>query len=134
MVVDTSALVAITLREPTRMWFIEALANATERVIAAPTVLELGIVLESRLGVAGVADRSIREGAIDVRPFTSDLAERGIAVWRRFGKGRHPAALNFGDCCTYALAEETGWPILCTGDDFARTGWPILSPAGPARS
>ena len=129
MVVDTSALVAIALRESTRMWFIETLAAASRRVMAAPNVLELGMVLESRLDdVAGVASRSLRESSVDVRAFTPEQADRGIAAWRRFGKGRHPAALNFGDCCTYALAEETGWPILCAGEDFARTGWPVLSP------
>lgn len=135
VVVDTSALVAIALREPTRMWLIEALATATDRVISAPNVLELGMVLESRLGyVEDVAVRTLREASVAVRPFTSELAGRGIAAWRRLGKGRHPAGLNFGDCCTYALAEETGWPILCTGDDFARTGWPVLRPEPPAPS
>jgi ribonuclease VapC len=135
LVVDTSAVAAIAFREPTRMWLIRTLAAASERAIAAPNVLELGMVLESRLAdVEGAAARSLREAAVTVRPFTADLAERGIAAWRRFGKGRHPAGLNFGDCCTYALAEETGWPILCTGDDFARTGWPVLrpDPAEPA--
>ena len=132
LVVDTSALAAIALREPTRFWLIDTLAAASDRAIAAPNVLELGMVLESRLArVEGAAARSLRDAAITVRPFTADLADRGIAAWRRYGKGRHPAALNFGDCCTYALAEETGWPILCTGDDFARTGWPVLRPDPP---
>jgi len=63
-----------------------------------------------------------------VRPFMEDLAERGIEAWRRYGRGRHLAALNVGDCCTYALAEHLGLPILCTGNDFARTDLPVLRP------
>jgi len=59
-------------------------------------------------------------------PFDDDLAGRSLDAWRRFGKGRHLAGLKFGDCCTYALAERTGYPILCVGDDFARTDLPVL--------
>ena len=129
LVVDTSALMAIMLREPTRPWLLEQLDQSAERLIAAPTALEFGIVLESRRPDAtGLADRAIRDGHIRVADFTADLVDRGLYAWRRFGKGRHPAALNFGDCCTYALAEHLGLPILCTGNDFARTDLPVLRP------
>jgi ribonuclease VapC len=129
VVVDSSALAAIALREPSRAWLIEHLWLASDRLIAAPNVLELGMVLESRLDDAeGLAARSIRDADVRVRPFTAELAERGINAWRRYGKGRHPAKLNFGDCCTYALAEHLSAPILCTGDDFAQTDLPVLRP------
>jgi ribonuclease VapC len=69
-----------------------------------------------------------RDAEITVMQFDAGLAERALDAWRRFGKGRQPAALNFGDCCTYALAEATGCPVLCTGDDLARTDLPVLRP------
>jgi ribonuclease VapC len=87
------------------------------------------MVLESRLDDAiGLAARSIRDADVRVQPFTAELAERGINAWRRYGIGRHPAKLNFGDCCTYALAEHLGLPILCTGNDFVQTDLPVLRP------
>ena len=127
LVVDPSAMVAILTGEPDRAWLAAQLATATERVIAAPTVLELGIVLEARAPAAlGISRRALRDARISTVQFDDDLAERALDAWRRFGKGRHAAALNFGDCCTYALAEQTGYPILCTGDDFGRTDLPVL--------
>lgn len=132
LVVDTSAVVAILADEPGREWLSAQLAVAQERVMAAPTVLELGIVLEARTPAAvGIARRVLRDAQVDVVPFGAELEERAMQAWRRFGKGRHPAGLNFGDCFTYALAEETGFPILCVGDDFSRTDLPALCP--PAR-
>ena len=87
------------------------------------------MVLESRLDDAiGLAARSIRDAGVKVEPFTAELAERGLDAWRRYGKGRHAAELNFGDCCTYALAQHLGLPILCTGNDFAQTDLPVLRP------
>lgn len=129
IVVDTSALVAIVKDEPGREWLVDRLTKASGRVIAAPNALEFGIVLEARAPDAvGIAQRVLRQARIAVVPFDEDLAERAQNAWRRFGKGRHPAALNFGDCCTYALAEETGYPILCVGDDFRRSDLPVLQP------
>ena len=91
---------------------------------------ELGIVIEARLWPAGqdVVDRFIRDAKIDIVAVDEELAARAISGWRRYGKGRHPAALNFGDCFTYALAERTGYPVLCTGDDFVATGVTVLRP------
>src|SRR2546430_5156331 len=112
-------MVAILTDEPGSKWLTEELARASERVIAAPTVVELGIVLEARTPAAvGAGRRALRDAGIQVMSFDENLAERAVDAWRRFGKGRHRAALNFGDCCVYALAEETGYPILCTGEDF----------------
>jgi len=96
--------------------------------------VELGIVIEARLWPAGqdVVDRFLREAKIDIVPVDADLAARAMSGWRRYGKGRHPAGLNFGDCFTYALADRTGHPVLCVGDDFAATGIAVVRP--PART
>jgi ribonuclease VapC len=129
VVVDTSAMVAVLTQEPGHEWMSAQLGAAAERVITAPTALELGIVLEARSPAAvGIARRALRDARIRVLSFDEELAERAQEAWRRFGRGRHPAALNFGDCCTYALAEQTGYAILCVGDDFARTDLPVLRP------
>ncbi|TDO49133.1 ribonuclease VapC [Kribbella sp. VKM Ac-2527] len=127
VVVDTSAMVAVLTAEPGCEWILDCLGDAESRLIAAPTAVELGIVLEARApGAVGIAHRVLRDAQITVVPFDADLADRAIDAWRRFGKGRHPAGLNLGDCFTYALAEETGFPILCVGDDFSRSDLPVL--------
>jgi ribonuclease VapC len=81
------------------------------------------MVLEGRAHAhaAGTGERFLREARIEIIPVAEAHVSRALEGWRRFGKGRHPAGLNFGDCFTYALAATTGHPILCTGDDFART-------------
>ena len=90
-------------------------------------MVELGLVLEGgRASAVGEYARVLRDFDLQVVTFTAEHAERAVDAWRRFGKGRHPAALTFGDCCTYAVAEERGLPILCVGDDFRRTGWPVV--------
>lgn len=123
VVVDTSAAVAILTGEPAGARIIEILGRAKERVMSAASFVELGIVLEARFGPVGgaVADRFIREAAIEVAPFDLDQAHVAIGAWRRYGKGRHPAGLNLGDCYTYALAVSRSHPVVCLGDDFART-------------
>lgn len=129
LVVDTSAMVAILTDEPDRAWLATQLAEASARIMAAPTALELGIVLEARVPAAvGLPRRALRDAEIDVVPFDDDLAERALHGWRRFGKGRHEAGLNYGDCITYALADRSGHPILCVGDDFGRTDLPVVRP------
>lgn len=129
LVADTSALVAIVWREPGADWLGRQLASAEERIIAAPSALELGIVLEARSTAAvGMGRRVLRDAQLEIVAFDADLAERAMDAWRRYGKGRHPAALNFGDCCTYALAERSGHPILCVGNDFRQTDLPVLCP------
>ena len=122
-------MVAILTGEPGGDWLAAQLAEADERLMSAPTALELGIVLEARSPSAtGILRRTLRDAEITVMPFGDELAQRALDAWRRFGKGRHPAALNFGDCCSYALAEATGCPILCVGDDFSRTDLAVLRP------
>jgi ribonuclease VapC len=119
--------VAIVIREQGSDRVSDRLREAEAAYLSAPTLLELGMVLESRSPRAvGIAARLVRDAEIEVVPFGEALAGRAIDAFRRFGKGRHPAGLNFGDCCTYALAEERGLPILCVGDGFRRTDIPVL--------
>jgi ribonuclease VapC len=130
LVVDTSAAVAVILAEPGGDELAVHLENALTRLMPAAIRVELGIIIEARLWPAGqdVVDRFLRDAKIDIVPVDADLAARAMSGWRRYGKGRHPAGLNFGDCFTYALAERTGHPVLCTGDDFAATGIAVVRP------
>ena len=131
LVVDRSACVAVILGEPGSEDLAAYLEHALVRLMPAAIRVELGIVIEARLWPAGqdVVDRFLRDAKIDIVAVDEELAARAMSGWRRYGKGRHPAALNFGDCFTYALAERTGYPVLCTGDDFARTGISVLRPS-----
>jgi ribonuclease VapC len=128
LVVDTSAAVAIIRGEPGADELAEYLEGALVRLMSAAIRVELGIVIEARLGPAGqdVVDRFLRDARIEVVSLDAEQAERAMSAWRRYGKGRHRAALNYGDCFTYALAERTGHPILCIGDDFAATDIPVI--------
>jgi ribonuclease VapC len=130
LIVDTSAAVAIILGEPGSKELAVHLEQALARMMPATVRVELGIVIEARLWPAGqeVVDRFLRDGEIDIVPVDADLAARAVSGWRRYGKGRYPAGLNFGDCFTYALADRTGHPVLCTGDDFAATDVTVLRP------
>lgn len=111
------------LREPGHEPLLAKLARDTSPRIGAPTVTETGIVLAARLGVAGktLLARFLTVSGLTVIPFTE--AHWGVAVdaFIRFGKGQHPAALNFGDCLTYATAWLAGESLLCLGSDFAKT-------------
>jgi ribonuclease VapC len=131
MVVDTSALVAILFNEPDADRFGRALAAARLRLLSAVTRVELSCVIEGRKRDAGRADleRLLHQGAFEVVSVTQQQAEIAIDGFRRFGKGRHPAGLNIGDCFSYALAIATGYPLLFKGGDFihtdVRSAWPI---------
>jgi ribonuclease VapC len=130
IVVDTSAVVAVVSDEPGADWLAETLAQTTAAVMPAATYLELGIVLESRLGpsATGAAARVLRDAEIEIIDVTAMAAERALESWRRFGKGRHPAKLNFGDCIVYGVAAELDRPILCVGEGFVRTDIAVLRP------
>ena len=134
LVVDTSAAVAVILGEPGSEELAGRLENAVVRLMPAAIRVELGIVIEARLWPAGqdVVDRFLRDAKIRIVPVDAELAARAMSAWRRFGKGRHPAGLNFGDCFSYALAEQTGHPVLCTGDDFAATDVAVVRPDASA--
>jgi ribonuclease VapC len=123
MVVDTSALVAILRNEPERAELLHVLAAAEDIVISAATLLEASIVLHAKAGAEGVDDldqllrvAGARTVAVDVRQVR--VAREG---WARYGKGRSPAALNFGDCFSYALAKTSDRALLFKGDDFTHT-------------
>ncbi len=123
MVIDTSALVAILLSEPEQPRFAELIANAGVRLISAATVLETSMVIEARRGPAGgrELDLLLHRARVTVVEVTAEQAELAREAWRRFGKGRHPAGLNYGDCFSYALAQVSGEPLLCKGEDFVKT-------------
>ena len=123
MVVDTSALMTIARNEPERTSFLRRLAEAADSQISAVTWMEARMVALSRMGERGldVLNELIAQSAIRVVPVSPELADRAFSAFRRYGKGRHPAALNFGDCFSYALAKETERPLLFKGEDFTRT-------------
>jgi ribonuclease VapC len=124
------AAVAVILGEPGGEELAAHLEDALVRLMSAAIRVERGIVIEARLWPAGqdVVDRFLRDAKMDIVPVDTDLADRAMSCWRRFGQGRHPAGLNFGDCFTYALADQTGHPVLCTGDDFAATDITAVRP------
>lgn len=123
MVVDTSAIMALLLGEPVALNIAQALSASSSAVMSAATRTVLGIVAEARSGPQASAHLQslLDDAGIEIIPLDGRGAERAVDSWRRFGKGRHPAGLNFGDCFTYALAADFELPILCVGDDFSRT-------------
>jgi ribonuclease VapC len=123
MVLDSSAILAILLDEPERQRFARLIEQDPARLVSAATLVEVSIVIESRKGEAGrrLLERFLELTGSEVVPFTADQAELASDAFRRWGKGRHPAGLNFGDVFAYALAEITGEPLLFKGNDFART-------------
>ncbi len=123
MVVDTSALIAILLGEPETESFVRALVGDPKRMISAFNALESGIVSEARKGEAGgrELDLFLHRARIEIIALNSDQVEIGLSAWRKYGKGNHPAGLNIGDCCAYALAKYSGEPLLFKGKDFSQT-------------
>ncbi|MGB8472874.1 MAG: type II toxin-antitoxin system VapC family toxin [Candidatus Acidiferrum sp.] len=123
MVIDTSALLAIFLAEPERQNFLERIRQDGSRLLSAPNALETSIVLEARRGeVAGREfDLFLHRLNIEIVPVDAAQVEVARAGWRRYGKGRHPAGLNFGDCFAYALSKTSGEPLLAKGNDFPKT-------------
>ena len=123
MIVDSSALVAVLFREADAERYEEAIARATNCRISVVNLLEVFIVVESRGGTAAgqECDAFLDKAGIDPAPVLPEHAQEARRAWRRFGKGNHPAALDFGDCFAYALARTTGEPLLFKGEDFART-------------
>ncbi|MHB8274911.1 MAG: type II toxin-antitoxin system VapC family toxin [Dermatophilaceae bacterium] len=127
IVVDTSAVMAIVRTEPDADWLSRRLQESDRRLMSSGSGLELGMVLESGTTTLTTLD-AIRSLQIELTSFDEAQFELGLRAWRKFGKGRHPASLNFGDCFTYALAKVTGYPILCVGNGFAQTDLAILTP------
>ncbi|MCW5774753.1 MAG: type II toxin-antitoxin system VapC family toxin [Rhodospirillaceae bacterium] len=123
MVIDSSALLAIAFGEPERRSFHERIAADPIRLISAISRVETIIVLLQRHGERGVLEMDLLLARATVETVAVDVEQTRAAIdaFRRFGRGRHPAGLNFGDCFAYALAATTGEPLLFKGDDFART-------------
>jgi len=123
MILDSSAIMAIVFQEPGYENLIQKLASAETVWIGAPTLVECGIVLSARLHIdaRGMLTRFLEEADVTVVPFADIHYGTAVGAWRKYGKGRHPAALNFGDCMAYAVAKLAGMPLLCVGDDFPRT-------------
>lgn len=123
--VDTSALIALLADEAPAEEISATLEAATTRLISAGTYVELGIVLGGR-GSPLTAAEVVRDLGLTVVAVDDDLAEAAVQAWHRFGRTRHPAALNYGDCFSYALASTRGTPLVATGDDFRRTDLTVL--------
>ncbi|MEP7017104.1 MAG: type II toxin-antitoxin system VapC family toxin [Actinomycetota bacterium] len=127
IVVDTSAVMAIVRAESGADWLSRQIQASDRRLMSTGAALELGLVLESRTRAVTALD-ALRSLQIELTSFDEAQFDLGLRAWRKFGKGRHPASLNFGDCFTYALAKVTGYPILCVGNDFAKADLSILTP------
>lgn len=123
MILDSSAVVAILLRERGHEQLLDAVAAAPAVGIGAPTAVESALVVAARLGprAGQLVAEFIREGDIDVLPFGEEHTALALEAYLRYGKGRHKAALNFGDCLAYATAYVAQQPLLFVGDDFAKT-------------
>lgn len=123
MIVDTSALLAVLFGEPDANRFEKAIVTGTPCRMSVASVLEAAIVVESRGGIAAgyELDTFLENAGIELVPVTPEHLEAARRAWRRFGKGNHPARLNFGDCFAYALAVDMQEPLLFKGEDFART-------------
>jgi ribonuclease VapC len=123
MVIDTSALLALLLDEPEAEEFRGAVEDDTTRLVSAATFLETALIIELRKGEPGgrELDLLIQKAEIEIVPVDETHVSEARKAYRRFGKGRHAAGLNFGDLFSYALARVSGEPLLFKGDDFTRT-------------
>ena len=123
MILDSSAIVALFLKEPGHEVLRGKVGAATFIGIGAPTLVETSWVLSARLNrdMRGSLARFMEETGAIVIPFTESHYGMAVSAWLRYGKGRHPAALNFGDCLAYATAKAADMPLLFVGDDFPQT-------------
>ena len=123
MIIDSSALLAVLYREPDAALFEQVIATTVSSRMSVANALEASMVVEGRGGVAAgdELDAFLEAADIELAPVTAEHFVATRRAWRRFGKGNHPAALSFGDCFAYALAEATGEPLLFKGDGLART-------------
>ena len=133
MVIDTSALLAILQDEPERRAFNEAIEGAASRAISVASWVEVSMVIETRTGTEGLRDLDlfVDRARIEIVPVDVEQGKAARRAFSRFGKGRHPAGLNYGDCFAYALASHLGEPLLFKGEDFGKTD---LTPASSPRS
>lgn len=136
MVIDTSAILAILQDEPERRAFNEAIEAAATRSISVANWFEVSMVIETRNGAEGVRDLDIffDRAAIGIVPVDLEQGKAARRAFSRFGKGRHPAGLNYGDCFAYALATQLGEPLLFKGDDFGKTDITAASASSSRRA
>ena len=122
MVVDTSAMLAIILHEPDELALAQKIGAAARPVMSAATYVELAIVALSRANTGlDVLDAALARAGIEVLAVSTQQARLAAEAYSRYGKGFHPARLNYGDCFAYALAKDRGEPLLFKGSDFSRT-------------
>jgi len=126
VIVDTSALLTVLFGEKDAENYARAISEADVCRISAATFVEVSVVVESQTGDAGSRqwDSFFRTAGISIEPVTEEHAYAARQAWSDFGKGRHPAGLNFGDCFSHALAKVSGEPLLFKGQDFRKTGIP----------
>jgi ribonuclease VapC len=123
VILDTSAILAVLFKEPDHQSVIEKLLAPGRRGVGTPTLAEAGLVLSSRLDddAEGLLAGFLRQFEVVPVPFGDRHWKSAVEAFHRFGRGRHPAALNFGDCLSYATAKLADRPLLFVGDDFSRT-------------
>lgn len=123
MVLDSSAILAILLKENERDRFVDAIEQDSVRLMSAVNAFESALVIEARKGELGGRefDLLLHRSRIEVVPFTEEHLDEARRAWRRYGKGNHTAGLNFCDCCAYALSKISGEALIFKGDDFTRT-------------
>ena len=128
MILDSSAIVAVLLKEPGHERLLDRLTENPEPGVGAPTMVETGIVLSARLGERGqtLLARLAQAYELAILPCDAEHWTVAVGAFLRFGKGRHPAGLSFGDCLTYATARLAEEPLLCIGEDFAKTDLPLV--------
>ena len=130
MVLDTSAILAILLEEPEAAQFVHLIGEDRIRLFSAVSLVEASIVLRNRKGEGGEhkLDQFVQRAKVQIMPVDMQQAETTRDAYNKFGKGIHPACLNFGDCFVYALAKTTKEPLLFKGNDFALTDVQRVSP------
>ena len=128
MVLDSSAIIAILLREPERFRFLDLIDQSDTVLLSAATALETAIVIEHRRGPVGANELDIFLQRAAIQIVSVDTEQLAIArhAWRKYGKGRHPAALNLGDCFVYGLTKVSNEPLLAKGSDFRKTDLQLL--------
>lgn len=131
MIVDSSALIAVVMGEPEAETFLGILTGSSEAIlVSAVSLVESSIVVECRQGADATRDLELLVQGLRAEVVSVDSAQASaaFAAWKRFGKGRHPAALNLGDCFSYALAKVRGQSLLFKGDDFSQTDLVVALP------
>ena len=130
MILDTSAMVAILYREPEASVFVQLIHDADFCRISVATYVELSMVIENQLGPEGMrqAEAFFRRAGVVIEPVTVDHGELARQAFLDFGKGRHKASLNYGDCFSYTLAKATGESLLFKGNDFSQTDIEAAAP------